>query len=321
MKKSTITIRYDGADLAEHQMDVSDLAPSLLSLSELYQIANKRFNGDRASIKVLISTDIEHQCFQFDIQVVQNLWDQAKHLLGDDKIASAKEIGEWFGLIGKGGVSGVSVYGLFKYFKWLKERNVDAAELKVERGPNTTKIMVTGDNANITVHSPTFELSKDKRVLNNVQKVVKPITKDGYDSVEFESNGEVEVLSSKDAAAIIEATSFATEELDAPQVLKAWIAVYSPVYDKDAKSWRFRFGEPHFYMDISETNIASDAINRGGAMVQDAYYVRLQISQERKDNGNIKNHYKILEVLDFKPAQIYKQTNILDGLTHEIKKD
>ena len=318
MKKSTITIRYDGADLAGHQMDVSDLAPSLLRLSELYQIANKRFNGDRASIKVLISTDIEHQCFQFDIQVVQSLWDQAKHLLGDDKIASAKEIGKWFGLIGKGGVS---VYGLFKFLKWLKERNVDAAELKVESGPNTTTITVTGDNSSITVHSQTLELSKDQNVLKNVQTVVKPITKDGYDSVEFESNGEVEALSSKDAASIIEAASLATEELDTPQVLKAWVAVYAPVYDKDAQSWRFRFGEPHFYMDISATTIASDAMNRGGAMIKDAYYVRLHISQKRKDDGNIKNHYKILEVLDFKPAQIYKQTDILDGRTHEIKKD
>ncbi len=65
-------------------------------------------------------------------------------------------------------------------------------------------------------------------------------------------------------------------------------------------------------MDISETDIASDALKRGGAMVHDSYYVNLQISQERADSGNIKNHYKILEVLDFKPAQILKQKSLLD---------
>ena len=171
---------------------------------------------------------------------------------------------------------------------------------------------MTGDNANITVHSPTFKLSKDQGALKNVKKVVQPITKDGYDSVEFESNGEVEALSSKDAASIIAATSIAAEELNVPQLLSAWVTVYSPVYDQDAKAWRFRFGESHFYMDISETDIAKDAIKRGGAMVHDAYYVRLQISQEHTDGGNIKNYYKILEVLDFKPARIYKQTSMLD---------
>ncbi len=168
MKKSTVTIRYDGTDLAEHQMDVADLAPALLGLSELYQIANTRFNGDKASIRVLISTDIEHQCFQFDIQVVQNLWGKAKSLLGDDNIASAKEIGEWLGLIVKGGGT---AYGLFKFLKWLKERNVDSTELKVESGSNITKI-IAGDNANIIVHSPTLELAKDKGVVKNVKKVV-----------------------------------------------------------------------------------------------------------------------------------------------------
>ena len=315
MKKSTVTIKYDGTDLTEHRMDVADLAPALLGLSELYQIANARFNGDKASIKVLISTDIEHQCFQFDIQVVQNLWDKAKSLLGDDNIASAKEIGEWIGLIAKGGgAAGGTTYGLFKFLKWLKERNVDSTELKVESGPNITKI-IAGDNANIIVHSPTFELAKDREAVKNVKKVVQPITKDGYDSVEFEYDGKVEAISSQDAASIVEATSLAPEELNAPQVLDVWVTVYSPVYDQDARSWRFKFGDSHFYMDISETDIASDAMKRGGAMVHDSYYVKLQISQERTDGGNIKNHYKILEVLDFKPAQILKQKSLLDDNT------
>ena len=316
LKKSTITIRYDGADLAGHQMDVSDLAPALLGLSDIFKIANTKYNGDRASIRVLISTDIEHQCFQFDIHIVQSLWDQAKTtLLGNDNIASAEEIGKWIGLIGGG--SG-SIYGLLKFLKWLKEGNADTSELKVENSSNSTTI-ITGPNASITVYSPTYELSKDQIVLKNVKKVVSPITKDGYDSVEFESNNEVEALSSKDAASIIDATSHAAEELNNPQFVKAWVTVYSPVYDKSSTSWRFRFGESHHYMDISKTDIAKNALERGGAMIEDSYYVRLQITQERTNSGSLKNSYKILKVLDFRPAP--RQSSILDSLEHEIKKD
>ena len=114
---SSITVRYDGPALSGHQMDVSDLASALIGISELYQHANSRFNGDKASVKVLISTDTEHQC------------------------------------------------------------------------------------------------------------------------------------------------------VDEPQVVSAWITVYAPVYDLTVKSWRFRYGEVHYYMDISETSIAEDAINRGGAAI------------------------------------------------------
>lgn len=40
------TIRYDGPALSEHDMDVQDLAPALLALADIIQIANRKFNGD-----------------------------------------------------------------------------------------------------------------------------------------------------------------------------------------------------------------------------------------------------------------------------------
>jgi len=77
--------------------------------------------------------------------------------------------------------------------------------------------------------------------------------------------------------------------------------VYSPVYDTDATTWRFSYGDIHVYMDISETDIEERAFERGGAMINDTYKVRLEITQTLTESGKPTNHYKILEVLDFKP--------------------
>lgn len=44
-------IRYDGPALADHSMDVADLAPALMALSDLLKIANTYMNGDRAGVK------------------------------------------------------------------------------------------------------------------------------------------------------------------------------------------------------------------------------------------------------------------------------
>ena len=61
-----------------------------------------------------------------------------------------------------------------------------------------------------------------------------------------------------------------------------WLSVYSPVFDETAKAWEFTLGGAHFSADISETSIAKDALERGGAMVNDKYQVRLQISRVQR---------------------------------------
>ena len=61
------TIRYDGSALSGHEIDVQDLAPALLALADIIQIANRKFNGDRADVKVTVSADVEQQCFMIDL--------------------------------------------------------------------------------------------------------------------------------------------------------------------------------------------------------------------------------------------------------------
>lgn len=94
------TIRYDGPALRQHEMDVQDLAPALLALAEIAQIANRKFNGDRASMKVLVNADVEQRCFQLDLSLIQSLLDQAQVLIGKESIATAKQIAEIIGLTG-----------------------------------------------------------------------------------------------------------------------------------------------------------------------------------------------------------------------------
>ena len=87
------TIRYDGPALSRGEMDVQDLAPALLAIAEIAKIANQKFNGDRASIKVMVNADIEHKCFQLDLSLVQSWIDQARVLIGDENVTTLNQIG------------------------------------------------------------------------------------------------------------------------------------------------------------------------------------------------------------------------------------
>ena len=91
-----------------------------------------------------------------------------------------------------------------------------------------------------------------------------------------------------------------TPDLD---VTTAWIQVYSPVYDESATKWRFRLGREIVSADISETKIAHDALLRGGALANDSYQVRLEVTTPKAKSGKQgKSSFKILAVVKFVPA-------------------
>ena len=169
-------------------MDVADLAPALLGLSEIVKIANNRFNGDKSAVKVLVSVDSEQKCFQCDIQITQGFFQSISLLLSNEAVATAKEIAEWIGIIGG---PGGGVYGLFRLYKWIANKKVSLNELDVEQDGNNVTITNPGDNSNITVNNNTFILMDDKDVLKNIKDVVKPLTNEGYDKLQFEQEEEV----------------------------------------------------------------------------------------------------------------------------------
>lgn len=290
-------------------MDVADLAPALLGMSELCKIANRKFNGDRAAIKVLIGTDIEHQCFQFSLDIVQTIWQQAAVLVGHEDIKSAKEILSWLGM--GVGVVGSTVFGLFKLLKWLNGRKITETKFEVKDGKNVVLIKVEGDNNTFAIaHPQAVELLNDPVAIANAKKVVQPLTKDGYDKLEFESQNKItERISKEEAEVIVEEYSDYVLEtpIDGPQQITAWIQVYSPVYATDAPTWQFKFSGRHERMDISETDIAAKALARGGALIDDTYKVILEIQQTKTPSGKFSVKYKIKEVLEFHPAKMRSQ--------------
>lgn len=311
MNPSSVVIRYDGPALAGHRMDVADLAPALLGLSELCKIANAKFNGDNAAVKVLIGADQEHQCFQFRVDVVQTLWQHAQSLIEQKDIKSAKDILEWLGLVGT--TLGAPI-GLFKLLKKILGKAVTEEKFYSKDGRNIVQLNIVGNDNTVITYQETYELMADAAVIGNAKKVLQPVTREGYDKVEFEvESGIVERFSKDEAAHIVDHESAPAEEamFGEPQTITAFVRVYAPVYDSGADRWRFVYNEAHPYMDISGTTIGADAVRRGGALLDDLYKVKLEIQQVKSAEGKISAKYKITEVLEFMPATMPHQPPLL----------
>lgn len=172
------TIRYDGPALADHEMDVQDLAPALLALAAIAKIANQKFNGDKAAIRVLVNADTEQKCFQLDLSLVQSWMDHAAVLIGKDNLATVDQIAKIIGL------AGPPCGGLFWLYKKLYgEKSPEATEgiiFKSDDATGLTVINVRGDGNQITVSNQTAAMAQDPRVLEHVKTVLDPLKNPDY---------------------------------------------------------------------------------------------------------------------------------------------
>ena len=229
------TIKFDGPALDGKAMDVTHLAPALLALSELVKETNQYANGDRAGIRVLVNADLEQKCFELNIELALTIWEQAKLLIADERIQSAKEIAEWIGIIGGIGGSG---YGLFGLIKWLKGRKIESVtSLKIADGKTVFEIRVVGENDPIQLTQSVYELYADHQTRQKAVAVLAPLRQEGYESLEFYKDGKTfmeflkDDLPEQDGSDLPEVTHQSTHTT----TTRAEIKIRKPAYEGQSR--------------------------------------------------------------------------------------
>ncbi len=322
VSKASFTIAYNGDDrFDDHTMDVELLAPALLGFGKLIREANTEFNGDRAKANVRVVSDFEHKCFQINFETVLTYYEQLKTFLETSEVQSAKNILEWIGLVG-----GPPVGLAASYLGFLRIRNgrkiESARHITDESGQGMIRVVFEGEKNHVEVHQHVYNLAENPKALRATREAISPVGSDGFSRVEVRKDDQlIEQIDTPDAEAIIASCNVELpheeEELPAPDVTTAWLSVYAPVYDEKAEKWRFKLGTDHIYADISETTIAKDALARGGAMAEDAYQVRLELTYPDAEKAG-KPMYKILEVLRFVAAPPRMAQADLEGYSQAL---
>ena len=124
MSDANFSLIFEGPAVENGEIDVQDLAPSLMALGELLQAANAELNGERARVAVKLRATRKGS-FEVDLSVVQSLAAQAVTLLDalaghKDGIAAANELADVILKVG-GTVVGTGG-GLLALLKWLRGR-------------------------------------------------------------------------------------------------------------------------------------------------------------------------------------------------------
>jgi hypothetical protein len=323
VSKVSFQLRYDGPALAEHGMDVADLAPALLALGELIKRANASLNGDTAKVNLVVQSDFEHKCFQVSLELVQSILSTIGSFLTDEHaLKNAQTIAGWLGLVGLP----TTAVGLFAYLAHRKGKEIesvtpvkDETTISTADSQGTVAIKFKGGDGNtIIVNQNVYHLGEDPVIREYAAKVVSPLKRQGIESLQFnpENPFKGEIITKSDADAIMSGrTELLTREEESfdPQPLTAHLQIIRPDFDPKAHIWRFRYGDKTISVDISDSNIAEQVRARGSIGLGDTWRVKMLVTEKRTAAGNYKNDYEVTEVLDFIPAPKQQPFNFLSS--------
>jgi hypothetical protein len=287
-----------------------------LAFGKLIREANLEFNGKGSNSKVLVVSDFEAKCFHVNFEVVVSLINQIKSFLDSADVSTAKTVLEWLGLLGLGGSGGQLTY--LAFLKWKRGRKVEARQITDSDHTGTVEVRVEGEHNSVTVNNHVYHLSENPKALRATRDAFLPLGHDGFEVLRLkEADETVGQIEPEDVADIVASCNLGIEQAKETEpeieITPAWLSVYSPVYDAKADKWRFRMGKDVIYADITATTIGADALARGGALAEDAYQVKLEITTEVDAKGSRNEpRYKILSVVRFIPAVPVVQQSLFD---------
>lgn len=287
------SIKYDGPALESHQMDVRELAPALIALSNMLEEANRVAFPDSASVKVNVQGNFKGGSFGVDLIAIQSITDQIVSMFSGPEasaFSNLKSILEAIGLIvGTGGAGG----GLIGIIKWL-------------HGRKPSSIRTSGDRVVFEVVeesiSETFEvdlvagrLYQSRVVRKALANVVKPLERHGIDIFASGQDGQTAEVIRKDDApwfTVAESDADIVSDTVAEHVL---LQIESAVF-KDDNKWRFSDGSGSFFAEVADP-IFVNKINSGDERFGkgDVLIVDLRRIQTISDNG-LKMEYSIVRV-------------------------
>ena len=173
---------YDGPALAEHRMDVRDLAPALVAFADLFTAVNKEINGDAADVRVQVNASFKAGSFGIDLIATQHLLSQLKDIFSGTGAAAISNASGILALIGMTATAG---YGLIQLLLKLGGRKPVTIEQKGE----IARVWINKTET-VEVEHNVIRLYRNSIVRTSLEKVVSPLEHEGIDDFGVVMNGQ-----------------------------------------------------------------------------------------------------------------------------------
>jgi len=249
------TIKYDGPALENHQMDVRELAPALMALSNMLEEANKVAFPDSGSVKVHVQGNFKGGSFGVNLIAIQGITDQIVAILSgphSSAFSNLMAILEAIGLIGGSG------YGLIGLLKWLRGRK--PTSIQISDNQYIFEVIESNFSETFAVDFITGKLYQSRLVRKELALVVKPLERDGIHLFASGKDGKTSEVIEKEDTPCFEFTE--SEEIISDIIMENILLQIESAAFKDQNKWRFNDGTCSFFGEIADSEFIQE-INNG----------------------------------------------------------
>ena len=289
--KKLLHITYDGPALQDNEMDVRDLAPSLLAFADILEETNHILYGDKTQIQVNIKGSFKTGSFKVDLNVIQKGVDSLIDLFNTKGINAITNILQLLGI----SLKDTKKIGLFQLIKWLKNRKIKKIT-KIGKG----KTILEVDDEQREVEEKVLDLFKNLKIRNNVEVfVTKPLDKEGINTLKIKYQRSVQTIK-KEEKDYFKQPEVEDEALE-DQIIETNLQPVTVCFTEGNK-WRFTDGGTTFFVLVLDDDfIEKVKSNKISFSAGDIFKVKLRRKQFVTDEG-IKTEYEILKVISHRPA-------------------
>jgi hypothetical protein len=288
---------YDGPAVEDGEMDVSQLASSLLALGKLIENADAIRTGESGRVKVRVKADVLRGSFDVGIAVH---WIEG---LKDAAIAWALTP-EGAGTLALLGVLGFNIKdaaklggkGVIQVVRWLRGRRV--ARLIILQDGNTT--LVAEDGEQLEVDSIVARLVDDPTIRQPLERFTEPLRDDGVEEIRFEESAgaALERIVSDEAPSF---TASAGAEPSSSDTFRATYQIKRLFFDRGRK-WRLSNGAQTIQAEIEDEDFWRRVEASEVSFSRDDYLVcTVRMDQWLSPNG-LRTEYVIAKVEQHIPA-------------------
>lgn len=292
MDRTHIHVIYDGEAVDDGEMDIGQLASSLLALGKLVEATDAIISGESNRIKVRVKSDMKRGSFDVGIVVaIDNLWDAAKTWIISPE---GMTVGFLLSVLGFNARDGVT--GLIQAVRWLNGRRI-AKKIILEDG--NTRIE-TDDGEQLVLEGPVARIVDEPQVRQSLEKFTDPLRDDGVESIRLESSSgrPAEVISAD------EETAFKATGASDPTSVSRFEATYQikRLYFEQGKKWRLSNGTQAILAEIEDSEFWERVGRSEVAFAANDYLLcMVRMDQWLGPNG-LKTEYAVEKVLRHIPA-------------------
>lgn len=300
MSRSTFQVAFEGEALADGEIDVRDLAPSLLALGDVIQAANAALNGKRADAKLMVKATSKGSFvanLAVDVSFLTVVGDLLDTIADNpDRVAAAKELISL--LLGGGTILGGTTVGVMKVLRMLKGKKPEEV---VQNSDGTTTIVNNGTM--IIVDARAMKILNDLPTRKAIEDfAVKSTGAKGVEQVRFEApeleGFEPLALTKEDRAALsvppVDELPSVTEQTEREALLRIWVVPLQGDY-----VWRFSDGgEKPFSATIDDTDFIN-AVAEAKVTFARGDILRCRIVEQQTLKGEaLQKEVRIVKVIE-----------------------